>query len=232
MTASFKVMSTTEVQAQSSPVRIAQSQAAPAGSSNAGTVPNGHPRHRLDHSTSTIDDENGDLSRMVDDLVGPEEDIPQYRPSPAALGPLAPAFQPERNPSMLHAQRLHSVSSIWDDTQPMSRSPPLDSGMRPHRTPPSVTARARQMHSRIGSSNSLSSQSPLQNSGMPSSFVPTPPVAARPQHVSTEANTSFNGGYTSGMHSPLLFGASDSVWSTIRPRHSVTGYTPPNGQGG
>lgn len=233
MTSSFKVMSTAQVQAQSSPVRGSHSQAAPASSSEMVTLPSGHPRHRLDHSTSTIDDENGDLSRMVDDLVGPEEDIPQHRPSAAGLGPLAPAFQPGRSPSVSYAPRLHSVSSLWDDTQPVSHSSPVDHGTRPHRTPPSVTVRARQMHSRIGSANSISSQSPLQNSGMPSSFVPTPPVAPRPQYVSTDANTSFNGGYTSGMHSPLLFGAGDSVWSTVRPpRQSVTGYTPPNGQGG
>jgi len=225
-------MSTTEVQAQSSPVREPQFRAAPASNSDMATLPNGHPHHGPEHSESTIDDENGDLSRMVDDLVGPEEDVPQHRPSAAGLGPLAPAFQPGRSPSVSHVPRLHSVSSLWDDTQPLSGSPPVDNGTRPHRTPPSVTARARQMHSRIGSANSLSSQSPLQNSGMPSSFVPTPPVAPRPQHISTETNTSFNGGYTSGMHSPLLFGASDSVWSTVRPRQSVTGYTPPNGQGG
>jgi len=168
---------------------------------------------------------------MVDDLVGPEEEAPKPQPSVSGLGPLAPAFQPSRSPSASHMQRLHSVSSLWDDTQSLPQSPGTDHGARPHRTPPSATARAR-LHSRIGSANSLSSQSPLQKSGLPSSFVPTPPVAPQTQYAATEANTSFNGGYTSGMNSPLLFGASGSVWSTKQPRRSVTGYTPPNGQGG
>ncbi|GAM90794.1 hypothetical protein ANO11243_088390 [Dothideomycetidae sp. 11243] len=70
----------------------------------------------------------------------------------------------------------------------------------------------------------------------PSSFVPTPPTArSLPKVERLSATSLFGKGqeqhFTSGLHSPLLFG-SGGVWSTGTGRKSVVNETPPNGQGG
>ena len=189
-----------------------------------------------DTPADQLDHHEAQMSRMVDDLVGPDEESPRQRTTTAAgFGPLAAPFQPSRSPSSQHVQRLQSVSSLWGENHLAPRSPSLDHSSRPYGTPPSNNIRARAAHSRVGSSASVSSQSPFYNGVAASSFVPTPPLSHNVLHTShmTSDGSDYAGmpGYASGMQSPLLFGAGGGPWST-RPRQSLSNQTPPNGQGG
>ncbi|KAF2148387.1 hypothetical protein K461DRAFT_297810 [Myriangium duriaei CBS 260.36] len=79
--------------------------------------------------------------------------------------------------------------------------------------------------------------SAIRLDGSPSSFVPTPPTSRSISKVERLHQNSLFGngdrpGYTSSMHSPLLFG-NGGVWSTAPQRSkSSANETPPNGQGG
>ncbi|KEQ93933.1 hypothetical protein AUEXF2481DRAFT_317470 [Aureobasidium subglaciale EXF-2481] len=189
------------------------------------------------------------LSRMVDDLVGPDEDDDLV---PAALGQdslgitghnnitslrgISPctlqgvrtpdtrteAWQLPLSPTGPPAQRLYSVSNIWNDTPAREISPITPYGS----APPGLPARTSNAHSRVNSTSSV--RSPLQHLDGLSSFEPTPNLN---NNVSRgDRYHSFSGHYA-GMQSPLLFGAGTSPWST-GPRKSVPNVTPPNGQGG
>lgn len=189
------------------------------------------PRNPADNS------QDAQLNRMVDDLVGPEEDEDEAKsrsfvpPQPVTHQP-HDAWQAPKTPVGPPIQRLHSVSHLWNDTPPqiegadgMSRTPPYSS--------PQV---AQHGHSRVNSAASIRSRTSVPH---PSSFVPTPPYSnsgAIQKRMPTEryANGFTNegtNGVDSGMHSPLLFGAGGGPWSTT-PRRSLTNVTPPNGQGG
>lgn len=180
--------------------------------------------------SSETEHQEAEMSRMVDDLVGPDDEaLRSPVRTTSGFGPLAAPFQPSRTPSSQHVQRLQSVSSLWGESDLVPRSPILDHGNRPYGTPTSTHVRARAVHSRVGSAASISSQSPLHNGGIPSSFVPTPPLSHNAGHIAMDGYE--HSGYASGMHSPLLFGAGGGPWSA-RPRHSLSNHTPPNGQGG
>lgn len=200
------------------------------------------------------------LSRMVDDLVGPEEDsnpnesrkvsgmmegnAVSHANYPAEAGGLdrrqaAARHNASRSPwqSEVYAsyggwpspetpaaplQRLKSVSNLWDQGMPAPRTPPLGSG-----------------HARVNSATSVRSRSSVQLEDSLSSFAPTPPFTSeglgkarvRADRLSSIHIADGAATYDAGMHSPLLFGAGRTPWSTP-PRRSVTGETPPNGQGG
>ncbi|KAI4720540.1 hypothetical protein E4T48_03257 [Aureobasidium sp. EXF-10727] len=196
------------------------------------------------------------LSQMVDDLVGPDEDdiVPAGLPGNsfgsandsfgvgnAALRGVSPrGFQAVRTPELrteawqlplsptgVPSQRLHSVSNIWNDAPIRETSPITPFGSAPPGLPVSASARRSNAHSRVNSTNST--RSPLPQPDGPSSFDPTP----NPYNsigARGDRYQSFSGHYT-GMQSPLLFGAGMSPWST-GPRKSVPNITPPNGQGG
>ena len=176
---------------------------------------------------SNNDDPEAQMSRMVDDLVGAQEGMapPTTRTTPL----LAEAFEPSRSPSSRAVQRMQSLSSLWDESPTVPRTPSLDAGTKPLGTPRGASARARETHSRNNSATSIASQTPYRSIG--SSFVPTPPLShAVPQKTRTDLAGSTE--YPTEMHSPLLFGAGGGLWSTT-PRRSVSNnYTPPNGQGG
>ncbi|THX01439.1 hypothetical protein D6D13_08934 [Aureobasidium pullulans] len=208
------------------------------------------------------------LSQMVDDLVGPDEDDDMISPNmvgqswesarvvpiergtfgtngdksggpPGGVSPCAlqavrtpelrtEAWQLPLSPTGVPSQRLHSVSSIWEDGLVRETSPVTPFGSVPPGLPPvSASARRSNAHSRVNSTHSV--RSPLQQPDGLSSFEPTPnpynTIGARGDRYQ-----SFSGHYT-GMQSPLLFGAGMSPWST-GPRKSVSNLTPPNGQGG
>ncbi|KAI5246835.1 hypothetical protein E4T43_02341 [Aureobasidium subglaciale] len=189
------------------------------------------------------------LSRMVDDLVGPDEDDDLV---PAALGQdslgitghnsitslrgISPrtlqgvrtpdsrteTWQLPLSPTGPPAQPLHSVSNIWNDTTAREISPITPYGS----APPGLPARNSNAHSRVNSTNSV--RSPPQHLDGLSPFEPTPNL--NNNVTRGDRYHSFSGHYA-GMQSPLLFGAGTSPWST-GPRKSVPNVTPPNGQGG
>ncbi|CAD0039861.1 unnamed protein product [Aureobasidium pullulans] len=223
----------------------------------------------VDKGTSTKPmNREAQLSQMVDDLVGPDEDDDMISPNmvgqswesarvvpiergtfgtngdksggpPGGVSPCAlqavrtpelrtEAWQLPLSPTGVPSQRLHSVSSIWEDGLVRETSPVTPFGSVPPGLPPvSASARRSNAHSRVNSTHSV--RSPLQQPDGLSSFEPTPnpynTIGARGDRYQ-----SFSGHYT-GMQSPLLFGAGMSPWST-GPRKSVSNLTPPNGQGG
>ncbi|KAI5209481.1 hypothetical protein E4T39_00778 [Aureobasidium subglaciale] len=194
------------------------------------------------------------LSRMVDDLVGPDEDddlvpsvlgedslsitghndITSLRGvSPRTLQGIhtpnlrTEAWQPPLSPTGIPAQRLHSVSNIWNDPPARETSPVTPYGIAPPGLSlVSTTARYSNAHSRVNSTNSV--RSPLPHLDGMSSFESTPNL--NNNIARGDRYHSFSGHYA-GMQSPLLFGAGTSPWST-GPRKSVPNVTPPNGQAG
>ena len=172
------------------------------------------------------DDHEAQMSRMVDDLVGPQEDISRQTASVQPL--LTEPLEPLRSSSVNGPQRMHSLSTLWDEPPTAPRTPSLDASMKPIGTPRGVSARARDTHSRNNSATSIASQTPYRSIG--SSFVPTPPLTHAVLHKA-RADLPASTEFATEMHSPLLFGAGGGLWSTT-PRRSVSSYTPPNGQGG
>lgn len=128
-------------------------------------------------------------------------------------------------------ERMQSVSSIWNNmpTNQVSTSPSFPSAL-PMGTLSSPAQINRQGHSRINSASSVRSRT-SQNAPMGDSWsslgsapgVQAPPAAQMP----TDGYARFS---TSGMASPLLFGAGTNMWSTGASAYKNV--TPPNGQGG
>jgi hypothetical protein len=201
------------------------------------------------------------LSQMVDDLVGPDEDdivlpalpgntleaekdssrVPGYRNN-APLRALSPrAFQAVRTPELR--------TEAW-------QLPLSPTGVPPQRLN-SVSS--------IWNDATLRETSPITPFGSAPPGLPPIPATARRSNAHSRVNSTnsarsplpqpdalpsfeptpnpYNSigargdryrsfsGHYAGMQSPLLFGAGTSPWST-GPRKSVSNVTPPNGQGG
>ena len=201
------------------------------------------------------------LSQMVDDLVGPDEDdillpglpansfepdnestnVPGYR-SNAPLRGLSPrAFQAVRTPELR--------TEAWQ--LPLS--------------PTGVPSQRLHSVSNIWNDAPIRETSPITPFGSAPPGLPPIPATARRSNAHSRVNSTnsvrsplpqpdalssfeptpntYNSvgargdryqsfsGHYTGMQSPLLFGAGMSPWST-GPRRSVPNITPPNGQGG
>lgn len=137
------------------------------------------------------------------------------------------------SPFSRSSQRLHSVSSIWNDNLPHNVSPLTPSAANAFGTPRVPSISSSQLvngHSRVNSGSSPIGTLPNQDGW--SSFDPTPQTIQQPNGRYDQRMGSLQGpGHYSGMQSPLLFGAGGGPWST-GPRKSVANSTPPNGQGG
>ncbi|KAK5122608.1 hypothetical protein LTR85_003871 [Meristemomyces frigidus] len=125
-------------------------------------------------------------------------------------------------------ERLQSVSTLWNDSavQPMSAASNFPSGL-PTGTLSSPAQIMRQGHSRVNSASSIRSRTSLNvTMGESWSSLESGQRAPAPGGP-VNGYTKFS---ASGMASPLLFGAANTMWNTGT--GSYRNVSPPNGQGG
>lgn len=216
------------------------------------------------------------LSRMVDDLVGPEDDddddLPPTPPPQTVesarhfetenggfytgnfrKGSLIQSMSPRGFPSVrtpelrsnaevwlasnspvsASSQRVHSVSSLWNDDIPQNSGPSTSNSGAQYQSRAAYNASAHLINGHTQAFPASSIRNSLPNQDGWSSFETTP--QAIPAPVGRQERLSLQGlgagGSYTGMHSPLLFGAGGGPWSTA-PGKSLPNMTPPNGQGG